>query len=259
MGQRGLTGRALAVALAGVFLMGCRRPPARGQLLPFLPTVERIREQVRQPGVFYTVYVLHLAPMEHGLVDELWQYLDEEVPEGASAELRRQNNLRVGLLKERRRAAAEGVLKRIHSHRLQDFPTFSPAGRTYYYDCGRPRQTAAVFYWTDEDSVTADGYVGVSLWLGVEAAPVSKGVATFIITPALGFGERDRQPIHPLATVVRCPVGCSVVVGAVDPQPGSGRAFLDLGNFFQATVEAAEAREQVLILTVDAVVPDEKR
>ena len=249
----------LVVALVAALLVGCRRPSPRRELLPFSPTAERVREETRQPGVFYTTYVLQLAPEEHGLVAELWQHVHEGAPEGVSLELRRQNNLRVGLLKEQSGAAAKAVLERMRTRRIQAVPTFSPPGKVYYYDCGRLPQPATVFYWPRGDAVTGRSYPTVALFLAVGAAPAGKGAAAFTIAPALSFEAGSPQPIRSLGTVVHCPLGCSVVVGAVDPQREERRGFSKLGDFFQAKADVAEEREQVLILTADAVVLEQDR
>jgi hypothetical protein len=207
-------------------------------------------EEVGQAGVLYTVYVLQLAHPEHSLVEELWTYVDERAPQGASAELRRQNNLRLGLLKQQFRPAAEGVLERLRSRQVSPIPTLCPVGVVQFFACGRARQDVTLFLWTAPDEVWARSFAQVSLTMEVEATPVRQNLAELVVTPALGLEPMHREPLEMLQTVVRAPVGASLVVGAVDPR---GEA---LGKLFQATVNSPDDREQVLIITVDAVRPE---
>jgi hypothetical protein len=202
-----------------------------------------------QPGVLYTVYTLQLAHQEHGVVEDLWKYVDEHAPQGASAELRRRNNLRVGLLKDQFRPAAEATLERIHTGRLSPIPTFCPVGRVQFFACGATHQDVALFLWSAEDEVWGKSFTGLSLAMEVAATPVRENLAELVVTPALVAEPGERRRFPALQTVVRAPVGASLVVGAVDP---GGEA---LGRLFQASVNSPDDREQLLILTVDGVHP----
>lgn len=229
---------------------GCGGTAPRTEPLPFLPTAERLRESP-YPGVFYTLHILLVAHQEHGLVEELWQYLDEDAPQGASRELRRKNNLRVGLLTERFRPAAQAVMERLYTRRLSPIPTFCPAGKVQLFPCGRTREGVDLFLWASEDELLGRSFPRLSLEMEVAAVPAGEQVAELTITPTLVLGPGKRQGLAPLRTVLRCPVGGSVVIGAVDPR---GRM---LGQFFQNTVNSPDDREQLLIITVDAVRPEQ--
>ena len=242
----------VAVWVWAALLWGCWPTQTRMAPTPFLPTVERAAE-AGQPGVLYTLYVLQLAHPEHSVVEELWKYVDERAPQGASAELRRQNNLRVGLLKDQFRPAAEGVLERIHSRRLSPIPTLCPVGMVQFFACGQARQDVTLFLWNASDEVWGRSFAHVSLAMEVEATPVRENLAELVVTPALVTEPMERQPLRALETVVRAPVGASVVVGAVDPRGDA------LGRLFQASVNSPDDREQLLILTVDAVRPEGTR
>ena len=246
--------RRLLLGALGVLLLagGCGRLAPRTQPIPFLPTAERLRETT-QPGVFYTLHVLLVAPEEHGLVEELWQYVDEDAPQGASRRLRRKNNLRVGLLKERFRAAAGAVVDRLYTRRLSPVPTFGPAGKVQSFPCGGLREGVSLFLWTSEEELLGRTFPKLSLAMEVAAVPVSERVAELIVTPTLVLGPGNRQRLAPLRTVIRSPVGSSVIIGAVDPREAM------LGQFFQATANSPDDREQLLIITVDAVRPEEGR
>ena len=243
-GSRGL----VCVTCSAVLLWGCQRPQPRAEGLPFQPTADRVREG-RQPGIFYTVYLLQLAHEEHGLVEELWQYVDEDAPQGASRQLRRRNNLRVGLLQDRFRTQAEAVLERMRTEQISPVPTFGPAGKLQFFACGGSRKSVSVFLWTAEDEVLARSFSHLSLAVEVEAAPAHEKLVELVVTPALLLETTRRQPIRALRTVVRCPAGGSLVVGAVDPR-GEG-----LGKFFQTSENIPDDREQLLVITVDAVLP----
>ncbi len=239
-------------ACSALLLWGCQRPGPQTEGLPFQPTVDRVREG-KQPGIFYTAYLLQLAHEEHGLVEELWQYLDEDAPQGASRQLRRENNLRIGLLQDRLRAEAEAVLQRMRTEQISAIPIFGPAGKVQFFTCGGPRKSVSLFLWTAEDEVLARSFAQLSLAVEVEAAPVHEKLVELVVTPALLLGLTGRQPIRALRTVVRCPVGGSLVVGAVDPR-GEG-----LGKFFQTTANRPDDRELLLIITLDAVRPARSR
>jgi len=244
--------RVLCVVFAVLLLGGCRRSAPPQRPLPFVATTERAQEE-GPPGVLYTVHVLQLAHEEHGLVEELWQYVNEDAPRGASPELRRRNNLRIGLLDDRFRASAADVLERMHTRQLAPIPTFCPAGKVQFFTCGRRRKQVSLFLWTAEDQVLGRSFPQLSLAVDIAVVPVHKGLAELIVTPAIVVEPKDRQRIQVLKTVTRCPVGSSLVVGGVDPQqPG-------LGKFFQSTVNNTDDREQLLIITLDAVRPEVSR
>jgi hypothetical protein len=214
--------------------------------LPFLPTVERPAE-TGLPGVLYTVYTLQLAHSEHGVVEDLWKYVDEHAPQGASVELRRQNNLRIGLLKDQFRAAAETTVARVRTGRLSPIPTFCPVGRVQFFACGATHQDVALFLWSAENEVWGRSFPQLSLAMEVAATPERENLTELVVTPTLVAEPSERRRFEALQTVVRAPVGASLVVGAVDP---GGEA---LGRLFQASVNSPDDREQLLILTVDAV------
>ena len=247
--------RRWAVVTAGVWTAlswGCQPMVSRGPL-PFVPVVER-PAGTDQPGVLYTVYTLQSAHAEHGVVEDLWKYVDERAPQGASVELRRQNNLRVGLLKDQFRSAAEATLERIHTGRLSPLPTFCPVGKVQFFACGAPHQDVALFLWTREDEVWGRSFPQLSLALEVGATPLSENLAELVVTPALLTEPLQRQRFGALETVVRAPLGASLVVGAVDPRGvGTQEGGEALGRLFQASVNSPDDREQLLIITVDAV------
>ena len=233
--------RVLCVAVSALLLGSCRRSAPRQERLPFSPTTERAQEE-GPPGVLYTVHALRLAHEEHGLVEELWQYVNEDTHQGASPELRRRNNL-----DDRFRASAADVLERMHTRQLVPIPTFCPAGKVQFFTCGRRRKPVSLFLWTAEDQVLGRSFAQLSLAVDVAVIPVHEGLAELIVTPALVLESSNRQRVEVLKTVTRCPVGSSLVVGAVDPeQPG-------LGKFFQNTANNTDDREQLLIITLDAV------
>jgi len=236
--------------LLAALTWGCQ--PTEVLPVPFLPTVERAAATT-EPSVLYTVYVLQLAHAEHGVVEDLWTYVDERAPQGASAELRRQNNLRVGLLKDQFRAAAEATIGRIRSRRVSPIPTLCPVGRVQFFACGAVRRDVTLFLWTAADEVWGRSFAQLSLAMEVAATPVRENLAELVVTPALVTDPMERQSFGALETVVRAPVGASLVVGAVDPR---GEA---LGRLFQASVNSPDDQEQLLIITVDAVRPEGTR
>ena len=239
--------KAVLCMTVSVLLLGsCRRSAPRQERLPFSPTTERAQEE-GPSGVLYTVHALQLAHEQHGLVEELWQYVNEDAPRGPSRELRRSNNLRIGLLDDRFRASAADVLERMHTRRLAPIPTFCPAGKVQFFTCGRRRKPVSLFLWTAEDQVLGRSFPQLSLAVDVAVIPVHKGLAELIVTPSLVLEAKKRQRVEVLKTVTRCPIGSSLVVGAVDPeQPG-------LGKFFQNTANNTDDREELLIITLDAV------
>jgi hypothetical protein len=239
----------VTVGLWATLAWGCQPTSTPLGHLPLLPTVERPAE-TGQPGVLYTVYTLQLAHTEHGVVEDLWKYVDEHAPQGASVELRRWNNLRIGLIKDQFRAAAEATVARVHTGRLSPIPTFCPVGRVQFFACGAAHQDVALFLWSVENEVWeawGRSFVQLSLAMEVAATPVRENLAELVVTPTLVAEPGERHRFQPLQTVVRAPVGASLVVGPVDP---GGEA---LGRLFQASVNGPDDREQLLIITVDAV------
>jgi len=237
-----------------VVVCGCSQPRVQLPYSPLLAPTQRRGNEMMQPGVFYTVYLLRVGQEEHGLIEELWQYLDEDSPEGPSPDLLHKNNLCVGVLQPRFLDAARGVLESMQTLAMSATPTFCAAGRVQFFASGLPRSNVTVFVWTAEDRVSGTTYDSAIHRLKVTAVPRGDQVAELVLTPTLETSS-TREELRALATRVRCPVGGSVLVSAVDSQR-SGR---DLGSFFQHRQPLTQNSEVIIMLTVDRVVTKESR